>query len=740
MDIQPQNAAPRFAPVCQVCKAQNETLRAVTFPFVFSVVVMTYQRAFSGIYCRKHRRQYHLLASVITAIFGWIGIPFGLVWTPMTLLKLARGGLISQHGNFELLVEVADKKLADGDTAGAIRCLEESLRFEDDPEVRRRLTTLYQGHRSLAKLDAPGFLWQAWGVFVVLVLAVVMGVLTGVFDTIITTFLQPVYTSVSSIFLDILSWAPLVLLMFVGALILQSLVGAHLTKNRQPYQTLAIVLAVVAAFTFIYNIIETEFILRNVGQVTQAFAFSSKDGIFYLRSVLTSGAYFSIVNNFGYSNLYGIIHLTLILAGLGIGAYASIYKGLDVTRWQGRLDQVRSVVENREENSALASWGSLAVMSAVPLLAFVLLFPGKAVNVEHAWALVTEGMDLGNRYDYVASMQKLDQAINLWPDSVMTLSDHAVGAMALKDYDRAQADLNKAMQIDPNSLGGNLIMGFFQMGVGESQTAIDHFEVVAASQPAWAMPHAMLAILYYENDRVKESQSELQAAVQYAGNDEQASIYLTGYYLQIHDFQTAEEYALQAVKLGNRPPDYFILARVYSAQEKYDQALKVIAEAERLGARSSDVIEARSNLAQNTGDYKSAEALLLEGLKDEPEEGSLLSELSSVHYDMGLYAQAAKDAEQAIALDPYNGQAYVELAFAYQAQGKTTEAIEAAQTSLKFMPKYDRVHYVLGLCYKDSGMKAEAIREFETFLDLFWERGYMMDEKQLAEQYLQQLK
>lgn len=731
---------PRFAPVCHACKAQNETLRAVTLPFVFSVVFMTFRRNFSGIYCRKHRRLYHLLASVITAIFGWLGIPFGLVWTPLTLIHLARGGTQNPRENFELLTAVADKKLLDGDAPGAIRCLEESLRFEDDPVLRGRLANLYQSNRLGAKLEAPGIFLQVWGVFVTLALAALLGIFAGFFDALLTSLLFPFYDSSSSIFVAMLSWAPFVVFMCLGAVALQSLVGAHLTRNRLPSRLLVIALSIATAFAFFYNILETQFVFRNVQRLIEIFTYSSKDGYFALRSILSLGAFFLPVNNIAYSSMMGYIHLALVLAGFGLCLYACLTKGNAVVRWQARLEQVRGMVEMREENSALVSWGTLAVMLIFPLLVIGLLVPGKIVNVERASILISEGLALGNQYDYDLASVKLNEAVEIWPDSVMAQSSRGLGLMGVGDYDGAYDELQSALEIDPQSMGANFIMGFVQTARGDFADATSSFKIVAAIQSSWALPHAILATLYYQLDDVSRSNAELQSAITYGANDSQSNSYIASYYLQLGDYEAAEKYALQAIKLGSLSSDYLTLARIYIAQEEYERAEKTISEAERLNARPLDLIVARSVLAQSTEDIEKAEALLLEGVKVYPDESELLSDLSAVHFDMGRIEQAMKDAQQAIELNRYNGSAYIELAFAYQAQGRTAEALEAANTGLRFMPKYDRAHYVLGLCYMDKGMKAEAVKEFEMFLDLFRNRSYMMDEKALAEKYIQQLK
>ena len=129
-------------PACSACGRRDETLRAVRYPFVVSVIVVTFRRAFSGLWCAKHRNQRLFLASAITAMAGWIGIPFGLVWTPITLFKLARGGEQPADLNKTLLQDLADRKHQAGDDLGALRCLEASLRFGDDAATTERVRQL----------------------------------------------------------------------------------------------------------------------------------------------------------------------------------------------------------------------------------------------------------------------------------------------------------------------------------------------------------------------------------------------------------------------------------------------------------------------------------------------------------------------------------------------------------------------------------------------------------------------
>src|SRR5687767_9038226 len=104
------NVAPNQIPVsCEVCGRQDETVRFVIYPYVFSFVVVTFQRAFSGCWCRLHRIPRWLAASLITSILGWLGIPFGILFTPLSLLQLARGGLQDRQINGQILRSIGEE-------------------------------------------------------------------------------------------------------------------------------------------------------------------------------------------------------------------------------------------------------------------------------------------------------------------------------------------------------------------------------------------------------------------------------------------------------------------------------------------------------------------------------------------------------------------------------------------------------------------------------------------------------
>jgi tetratricopeptide (TPR) repeat protein len=236
------------------------------------------------------------------------------------------------------------------------------------------------------------------------------------------------------------------------------------------------------------------------------------------------------------------------------------------------------------------------------------------------------------------------------------------------------------------------------------------------------------------------AEKEIAIALNYEKDDSQTSSIIATYYSQVLDFPKAEQHLLKAIKISNDGEDYIALARIYVSQNKFEEAKKVIEEANKQGADPVDVYLAKAAIAEAQTDLDAADAMLADALKRYPGESDLLSENSYVLFQKGQIAQSAQEAERAVALNPYNAAAHIEKAFAYEAQGKFDEALAAAKQGVQLYPKYDRAHYILGLCYMDLGMKEDAVAEFETFLKLYWERPLVKEYKEKALMYLEQLK
>jgi tetratricopeptide (TPR) repeat protein len=741
MESQPNPNPSNPLASCQVCGRRDETVRAVIFPYVISLLFVTYRRAFAGIWCRRHRRRYLFFSSFLTACLGWLGIPYGFFHTPVTLVKLARGGVLNRGLTSQLLNSLGEEKLLANDPQGARRCFEESLRYQESPEIRQKVIRLYQQYRPVQQQSLLSGLAQFLAVPALLLIVTLTGLAIGIADIVLTYLLSPIFGSSESLIVAIVSWLPLVTMIFLGVLVVRSRIEWSLKKIHCTNRILALALAVAASLFAFYSSLEGRAIVSSLAAMVEGISSSMQDTIFTVRAILAYGGILELVNFIESQQAYGIIYLILFGAGFGLTLYAGMETARETTAWQTGLAEIRRAVSLDSEGSLPLAWIWLAGIAGAVLIFNLILSPGKIVNVEKANLLIDNASYLMSKDDNQGSLTALKEAVSVWPDSVRGHSMLGFAYLKQDEYEFARSEGEAALKLDPSSPVGNVLMGFVNVSEFEFEKAIDNMQALSTAQPAWSLPHAYLAVLYFNVDKKVLAEQEIQKALETEEGDGQASSVIGGYYYTKRDFPEAEKHILKATQLSAATPDdFFVLANIYLVQEKLDLAEAAIAKAAELKADEVDVHSARSDLFLSKGDLSGALVEITEGLKSAPKDSDALASLSYIHFQQGKIDDAAREAEQALEANPYNGQAYIEQAFAYHAQGKLPEALVIAQKAAKYAPLTDRSHFILGLAYMESGMKEEAIQEFEKFLELYWDRPLGVQYKEKAEAYLKELK
>lgn len=125
---------PGFPIHCQKCGASDATLRLAVFPYVISIVILTFRRAWSGVYCARCASQKMTEAKLLSFVLGWWGIPFGIIYTLGVLFKPSRGD-IPAEANGPYLRALGAYFLETGRLADAEQALSASLQFQDDQDV-----------------------------------------------------------------------------------------------------------------------------------------------------------------------------------------------------------------------------------------------------------------------------------------------------------------------------------------------------------------------------------------------------------------------------------------------------------------------------------------------------------------------------------------------------------------------------------------------------------------------------
>jgi Flp pilus assembly protein TadD len=705
----PAPPALESAPACSVCGRQDETLRLVAFPFVFSLVIVTYRRAFSGLWCRRHRTRYWFLSSLITATAGWFGIPFGFFYTPLTLYKLARGGEQPADRNQHLLQVLAGHKLRTGDAEGAIRCLEEALRLRDDEAGRRRVQELYaergpagvQQARPAARSAARP---PAWPLFAAILGAVLLGLTIGLLSSGATAAFSALFAEEGNLLVVVLSWVPWLALLFLGGLALSQVVGWALQRGACRQIALGVALATVLALVVLYGTQQGE-VLGIILQDTLAGTALEMPapGILGPLSVLALGGGIFFVERVSGGTGSAVIHLVIAVVAIGYYLAVSVQAARDAVRWNQALAAVRAGGQPPRVPVLQRGWLAIA---AVFMCAIV------SVGALPLYSILSLG----------AAGERLGQITDLYQQG---------------EEDQALAQLEALAEGQPDLPMLRTVLAMAYINRGKFDNAAEALQRAASGQPDVGLNHALLAEVYYLTDRADLSAEELRQAQTLGADEATAQSTLGDVYYLMRDFGQAEACYLKAAELD--PEDWTAhlrLASTYATQARFDQALAACDRALELAGDPARVQVAHGYVHIRQEDLDGAAAAFGEAAQSAPDDSTVHAALSYLHYLQGDVAASLREAEEAVRLDPYDETGQEQLALACQAGGDLDRALAAAQEAVRLSPKDDTAHYALGLCYRDRQEREKAVHEFETFLALYYDRAYIRDWKADAEAYL----
>jgi tetratricopeptide (TPR) repeat protein len=225
------------------------------------------------------------------------------------------------------------------------------------------------------------------------------------------------------------------------------------------------------------------------------------------------------------------------------------------------------------------------------------------------------------------------------------------------DLEGAEAELRKAIQLDPHQAPARRSLGLVLRQKGDFQAAAVELRLAASQLPEDAeVRHNLGAILLGLND-LSGAISELRQAVR-----------LDPFFSEAH----------------------LTLARALQRAGQGEAAQK-----EREGAQRIDTLYRARGRA----------VVLLQAAAD--------------HLQAGDTAKALPELREATTLSPDFAEAHWQLAMGlWQSSGDLAETIKELHTVLELNPDYARAHYLLGLARKKQGMAGLAEAEFSRALEL----------------------
>jgi tetratricopeptide (TPR) repeat protein len=220
----------------------------------------------------------------------------------------------------------------------------------------------------------------------------------------------------------------------------------------------------------------------------------------------------------------------------------------------------------------------------------LLIDPNSAqAHAVYAWALDFQGGEA----NLTKALEEINKALQIDPNSALSLAYQAEILMdnSPENYKEALDAAQRAVQIDPNLLEGHRALGYVWESTANYQNAMDSYETALRINPNLAILHVSMGnMLLNQGDTNGAISSYLQAS-QLMPTSVQPLQLIAQAYARVGDFGKASQYAETAV--GLKPADPRLhgdLGRMYYKNNDLDQAVIELELAVRGGTTEQGIV------------------------------------------------------------------------------------------------------------------------------------------------------
>jgi tetratricopeptide (TPR) repeat protein len=685
---------------CEICGREDDTVRFVSYPFVFSFVVVTFQRAFTGCWCRFHRIQKWLAASFITSIFGWFGIPFGILLTPVRLLQLARGGLMDKAVNGHILRTIGEQKLHSGDIQSAVSCFEASLMFVDDPHISEQLRNLYRSQLSSRESSIAGIA----GLLVFPAISIVyvfIGMFVGGVDFIVW-WLSSLLPTEISVFVFILLQVPFVVFVYFCMSALYHLYKPLVCLTKISSTILLSVAGLVISLVFLNGIISGGTYSLYISYFLNGFREPDAELLTTIIAILTrSGLYtFSpaaFTNNFYGSAFYaGKLVISLVLLTISL-----LPRAKTLASQQERIAQLQSLDVNTGKSSSIFGWIGLGGF----VLCFVLIFM------------------LTPQKSTIDALEAVDH-ISIGQNFLLSSQPN----LAIAEY-------QAAIELKPEFAPAHILLGNVYLSLGETDKSHDCYLTATMLEPDNPAAYTGLGWSYFQQGKYELAENKFIEALEIDTHNMDAYLGLGWVYLQIENYDLAGKKFTDVLSVDNRNiSGHLGLGWVYLNQfnfgksrkefeyiksiapenadasfglgvlelliHNYDNSIDIMNEALRLNSNLSGAYYYKGLVYYRQGKYSDAEAAYQSALRILPNNYDVLIGLGDVKVANYEFEEGIDYYDKAITIQPERADAYLNKANVLIHKGKLDEAFSLIQPfagiDTRIKPIMAGINYLMG--------------------------------------------
>jgi tetratricopeptide (TPR) repeat protein len=343
-------------------------------------------------------------------------------------------------------------------------------------------------------------------------------------------------------------------------------------------------------------------------------------------------------------------------------------------------------------------------------------------NLSNALAAIAynnRGIAYDDKGDHDRAMADYNQAIRLDPKDASHYFNRGNAYQDKNDNQRAIADYTKAIALDPK-----LIQAYFKRGM--SYESVDNYDVAITDltkaielRPEVAVTYIGRANAYDQKNDYDHAIADYTKAIELDPNDSDTFRFRGNVYKEKHDYNRAIADFNKAITFDPKEAkNYFGRGDAYDEVRKYDEAIADYTKAIELDPNYGEAYDYRGITHKHKRDYDRAITDFAKAIALDPKRAILYFNRGDASDDKGDYDLAIADYTKAIELDPKYADAYHYRGISFDNKHDYDRAIADYNKAIEINPKDSSTYFDRGNAYKDKSAYEPAIADYTKAIEL----------------------
>lgn len=325
---------------------------------------------------------------------------------------------------------------------------------------------------------------------------------------------------------------------------------------------------------------------------------------------------------------------------------------------------------------------------------------------------------------YVASMHDESEKKDLRPDPkdmIGTLDFLNMGTFYFGqgNTQKAVEQFQMVLKVNPNDVFTHFVLGYIYDQEGKTEMAIREFEETLRLDPRYVSAYNDLGTVYNRIGQYDKAQEQFRKAIELNPEYVEAVENMGVVYFSLKDYDRALEYFEKSLSLNPQSHKaYNNIGSVYLVQGHYQKSREYIEKSHRMDPNYIDAYNNLGSVMISMGDFGQAIEKFKSLLKLNPRHVEGRVNLASAYIGEGMYEEALKELEKARQIDDSMPKIYNCLGTLAVRSEKFAESIPHFQKAISLDPSSVDARYNLGIAYFRLGQMDEAIKEYQEALRL----------------------